>query len=380
MRKKEYLSLQRLTDCLKEVEDPRRNSGNFMHRLIDILVIALLAMICGCETWDEIEDYGNTKLEWLKTYLPLKNAIPSADTFRRLFERIKPMQLEKAYREWVEPYVGSCLNKQISVDGKTMRGATGGCGEGFRLHMVSAWVREDGITLGQIKVDDKSNEITAIPQLLESLDISGGTVSIDAMGCQRAIAQVITEREANYVLAVKMNQPTLYQEISEYFTWAVQDAIESKHLSRYEVREKDHGRISTWVVTATQEVSWFESKQDWAFLRTMIMVQRKTMKGENVSHETQYYISSLAETATAFHRLIRGHWSVENQLHWVMDVSFREDDSLIHKDHSPQNLSLIRKIALAILKKDTSRKASLRRKQNIAGWDDSFLASLFSSF
>jgi predicted transposase YbfD/YdcC len=372
MEKKQHLSLNRLAQSLRYVRDPRRKSGNYRHQLIDIFAITLLAVICGCETWEEIQDYGRVKKEWLKTFLRLKHGIPGSDTFRRLFERIKPEALEKMYREWITPYVGSCINKQISIDGKTVRGAGSG------LHMISAWIREDGVTLGQIKTEEKSNEITAIPELLEAFDVAGSVITIDAMGCQRKISEKIIEKEANYVFAVKMNQPTLYEEINEYFQWAVDDEIESKVLSRFETAEKGHGRISHWQVSVSNEISWFESKSDWASLKCFIMVERKTIKGDKISFEKQYYISSLDADAKKFHLLVRNHWSVENQLHWVLDATFNEDRSLIAKDHSPQNFSLLRKIALALIKKDSSQKASLRRKQNIAGWDDLFLSSLFS--
>ena len=371
MKKKKYLSLQRLRESMRHIRAPRRGSGNFRHLLVDILVITLLAIICGCDSWEDIQDYGETKKKWLKTFLTLKKGIPGADTFRRLFERIKPEELEKMYRDWVTPYVGSCFQKQINVDGKTVRGA------GSHLHMVSAWIREDGVTLGQLKTDEKSNEITAIPELLESLDIKGGIVTIDAMGCQRRVCDKIIEKEADYVLAVKMNQPTLYEEINEYFQWAIGDEIESKILSQYEIAEKGHGRISRWRVTASNEVSWFESKNDWARLKSFVMVERKTIRGEKTSHEKQYYISSLEADAEKFHHLVRNHWSIENQLHWVLDATFNEDRTLISKGHSPQNLSLVRKMASAILKKDPSKNTSLRRKQNIAGWDNAFLSALF---
>ena len=371
MKKKKYLSLKRLKESMRHIKDPRRERGNFRHLLVDILVITLLGMICGCESWEEIHDYGKTKKAWLKTILTLKKGIPSADTFRRLFERINPEELEKMYREWVTPYVGSCMQKQINIDGKTIRGA------GTRLHMVSAWIREDGVTLGQARTEEKSNEIIAIPELLATLDIAGGTVSIDAIGCQRKICKKVIEKGADYLFAVKMNQPTLYEEINEYFQWAVEDEVESKILSRYETIEKGHGRITRRRVTATNEVAWFESKSDWACLRSFVMVERKTIKGEKESYEKQYYISSVQVGAEKFYQLVRNHWSIENQLHWVLDVTFNEDRILIGKGHSAQNLSLLRKIALALLKNTPSIKASLRRKQNIAGWDNDFLSSIF---
>ena len=379
MKKYEHLTVKRLKDGLKTVRDPRRQWGNLRHQFVDIFVIALFGIICGSESWDEVEAYGKTKKEWLKGFLVLENGIPSADTYERLLAEIAPSELERVYREWVTPYVGGCLKKQINLDGNTIRGASKIRGEDAKLHIVSAWVREDGITIGQIKTDEKSNEITAIPELLRTLDISGGTVTIDAMGCQRAIAESIVAKEANYVLAVKMNQPTLCEEVSDFFAWATQDDIEKDKLNSFELTEKGHGRICTWNVTATADVQWFESVDEWPLLRSMIMVNRKTTEGEIVSEETQYFISSLIASAEHFHHLIRGHWSIENQLHWVLDVTFHEDQSLIHKGHAPENLSIIRKIALALLKKDSSRKGSLKGKRKIAGWDDSFLASLLGS-
>ncbi len=285
-------------------------------------------------------------------------------TLAPALEKLDPAGLEKAYRQWIMPYVGGCLNKQIGIDGKTIRGASNARENEMTLHMVSAWVREDGVSLGQIRTEEKSNEITAIPQLLDTVDIAGAVVSIDAMGCQKEIARKITEKDANYLLALKLNQPTLYREVEEYFDWAVQDNIERDTLSRYESTEKEHGRISIRTVTATTDVNWFESKHEWAYLRTFIMVERRTLLGDEETYEKQYYVSSLVATAKRFSELVRGHWSIENQLHWMLDVTFGEDASRIHKDHSAENLSLIRKIALTLLKKDTSRKASVARKQN----------------
>jgi len=273
------------------------------------MVIALLGIICGCESWEEIHDYGETKKKWLKTFLTLKKGIPSADTIRRLFERIKPEEMEKMYREWVLPYVGSCLQKQVCIDGKTVRGAGG------QLHVVSAWIREDGITLGQVKTDEKSNEITAIPELLETLDIKGGIVTIDAMGCQRKISQKVIEQEANYLFAVKLNQPTLYEEISEYFQWAVGDEVESKILSRFEVAQKGHGRISRWRVTASSEVAWFESKSDWVGLTSVYCSTTKPSKHKQ--NTRQYGIIDAREKGKSGKKpCTRGREAADVQAAW----------------------------------------------------------------
>ena len=376
MKRAKVLSIKRLVGLCNRIEDPRRVWGNKRHELTTILIIALLAIISGCESWEEIHDYGKMKRTWLRTFLPLPNGIPSEPTFRRVFARLAPEALEEVYRQWVWPYVGSCLNKQICVDGKTV------CGVNRRsdakLHMVSAWVREDGIALGQIRTEEKSNEITAIPKLLASLDIQGGVVSIDAMGCQRDIARGIIAQEAQYLLAVKDNQPTLHEEIREYFQWARADSIESKQLSVHSEVSYEHGRKTTWRVFATKDTVWFEDHSHWSALRTFACVERTRTQNEKTSTQTAYYISSLEAEASVFLDLTRGHWSVENQLHWLLDVAFGEDVSLVHTAHAPQNLSLLRKMALALIRLDASCKASVGRKRKMAAYDDDFALAVLT--
>lgn len=312
----------------------------------------------------------------LRQVLGLRHGVPSPSTMRRVIGMIKPEALEQVYREWVKPYVGNCIGKQISVDGKTIRGASN-MGE-INFHMLSAWVHEDGLSIGQVKTEEKSNEITAIPKLLSVLDIAGGVVSIDAMGCQRAIAAQIIEQEAQYVLAVKGNQPTLLNEIEEYFTWAQADPIEAKALYRYQKVEKGHGRISKWEVRCCDS-SWFEDKSKWPLLRTFICVERTITRGEATSKEKAYFISSLQADAATFYRLVRNHWGIENALHWSLDVSFQEDASLLHEPNAVQNLSLLRKMALALIRSDSSRKASVNRKRKMAAIEDEFALLLLSS-
>lgn len=370
MKRREYLTIERLKMHCKRIKDPRRSYGHKLHSLVDILILTLLAVISGCETWEEIEDYGKTKKEWLQTFIALRNGIPSISTFQRVYSAIEPEALETLYRKWVYPYVGTCYRKQICVDGKTICGASKRANT--PLHMVSALVREDGVTLGQVKTEEKSNEITAIPALLSSLCIAGATVSIDAMGCQREIARTILAKEAHYMLAVKMNQPTLHDEIDEYFKWAMHDSIEKTKLDIYDEISGDHGRVTKWNAVCTDEVHWFESKQDWQGLRSFVMVERATERNEKKSVERAYYISSLTASARDFLRLSRGHWEIENCLHWHLDVSFNEDACRIGCTNAAQNLSLIRKMALLLLKMDISKKASIARKRKIAGWDNDF--------
>jgi predicted transposase YbfD/YdcC len=244
------------------------------------------------------------------------------------------------------------------------------------LHIVSAWVREDGISLGKLKVAEKSNEINAIPDLLESLEISGSVVTIDAMGCQKDIAKKIIEGEANYVLAVKLNHPTLYEEIKEYFDWAREDSIEKKHLDVYKETTFDHGRMVAYTTFVTTDIIWFEGIKDWQALRSFILVERVRTEKNTTSTEQAFFVSSLQADAKYCSHLVRGHWSVENQLHWMLDVAFHEDECAAHTGNAPQNLSLLRKMALACIRKDTSVKASVARKRKIAGWDNAFALRL----
>jgi len=357
----------------KSIPDERRQAGNFKHRLVDVLVICLLGIICGYETWDEIRDYAQAKRLFLWQELGFRQGIPSSATMRRVLGMIKPAELENVYREWVNPYVGSCLGKHIPVDGKTIRGASRGGEANF--HMVSAWVREDGISIGQIKTEEKSNEITAIPTLLSSLDIAGSIVSTDAMGCQKVIARSIIAQHAQYLLAVKANQPTLYEEIQEYFAWAQKDPIERKFLQQHTETDFDHGRIAKWRVYSC-DASWFEDKGDWPFLRTFVCAERICTRNGNTSTEHAFFVSSLQADAASFCKLIRDHWSIENQLHWSLDVSFHEDACRVHQANTVENLSLLRKFALAMIKRDSSRKASIQRKRKIAAVDDNFALSL----
>ena len=377
MLREQKLSIKRLRELAVSIRDVRRQEyGNIRHLLVDIFVISLLAIICGCENWEEIRDYALTKEAWLKTFITLPHGIPSISTFQRIFRMIQPNELERIYREWVKPYVGSCLSKQICVDGKTVCGV--GKQEDIKLHIVSAWVREDKISLGQIKTSEKSNEITAIPELLKVLDIEGGVVTIDAIGCQKKIVQIIRGKEAHYVLAVKGNQETLLNEVREYFEWALSDSIEKYVLDEYRFSSYEHGRVAHWRVVTTEETVWFESKHEWVDLKTFVMVERIRIVDGKKTVERAFFVSSLQADAKDFYDLIRGHWGIENSLHWVLDVQFREDACMIHKGNAPENLSLLRKIAMTLLIRVKSPQVSYRRLQKKAGWDNQFALHIIS--
>ena len=368
MEKVKVLSLDRIMELFEEIPDPRRPGGNIQHKLVDLLVIILLGVICGCETWIEIEDYAHAKYEWLKTILELPGGVPSNDTYRRLMTRMLPQRLEEAYRQWVLPYVGGCIGKHIAIDGKTICTASNyrlsneETPEG-KLHIISAWVREDGISLGQIKTDEKSNEITAIPKMLDTLDVKGAVVTIDAMGCQVDIAEKIIDREANYLLALKKNQLNLYESVEEYFKWARTEPIEKKQLKEYSYEEHEHGRYVYRTVEVCNDVSWIETVREWKRLSSIVCVTRKGEREGRQTEETAYYISSREWEADEVAKHIQGHWTIENNLHWSLDVAFNEDSSKIHLGYSAENLSVIRKIAQKLLKAETTFKGgSIRRK------------------
>ena len=367
MEKIKVLSLDRIMELFEEIPDPRRPGGNIQHKLVDLLVIILLGVICGCETWIEIEDYAHAKYEWLKTFLELPGGVPSNDTYRRLMARMHPQRLENAYRQWVLPYVGGCVGKHIAIDGKTICAASNyrmndeETPEG-KLHIISAWVREDGISLGQTKTEEKSNEITAIPKMLDTMDIKGAVVTIDAMGCQVNIAEKIINREANYLLALKKNQPSLYESVEEYFNWARTEPIEKKQLKEYSYEEHEHGRHVYRTVEVCNDVSWIETVREWKQLSSIVCVTRRGEREGRQTEETAYYISSREWEADEVAKHIQGHWTIENNLHWILDVVFNEDSSKIHLGYAVENLSIIRKIAQKLLKAETTFSGSIHRK------------------
>jgi len=298
----------------------------------------------------------------------LPGGVPSNDTYRRLMTRMLPQKLEEAYRQWVLPYVGGCIGKHIAIDGKTICTASNyrlsneETPEG-KLHIISAWVREDGISLGQIKTDEKSNEITAIPKMLDTLDVKGAVVTIDAMGCQVDIAEKIIDREANYLLALKKNQLNLYESVEEYFKWARTEPIEKKQLKEYSYEEHEHGRHVYRTVEVCNDVSWIETVREWKRLSSIVCVTRKGEREGRQTEETAYYISSREWEADEVAKHIQGHWTIENNLHWSLDAAFNEDSSKIHLGYSAENLSVIRKIAQKLLKAETTFKGgSIRRK------------------
>jgi predicted transposase YbfD/YdcC len=320
-----------------------------------------------------MEEFGKDREEWLRGFLELPNGIPDSDTFRRVYERVNPTALAGSLKGWLENKENSG-GRNVNVDGKTIRGSRGK--EQSARHVISAWVAENNITLGELAVDEKSNEITAIPELLDLIEVAGDIITIDAMGCQIDIAAKIREKEADYVLALKDNQEILHEDVRDYFDWVEKEQPASESIDRWKSKpEKGHGRIETREIL-TAPADWLEQKEDWVDIQTLIRY-RCTREIDGVKTvSVRHYISSFDTSAENFGDIIRGHWSIENQLHWMLDVIFREDDAKAKKDNSPLNINVLRKFALAALKKISVGRLSVRKKMMKAARDPFFLAQL----
>lgn len=362
-----------LVEHFSNVTDPRIDRTK-RHKLIDILVISICATICGADGWEEFELFGQSKHDWFKSFLQLPNGIPSDDTFRRVIGRIDPRQFQQCFLDWVHSVYQLTQGQVVAIDGKQSRRSFDRPKGKTAINMVSAWASENQMVLGQVKVDEKSNEITAIPELLELLELSGCIVTIDAMGCQTDIAAKIVEKKGDYVLSVKGNQGNLYEDIVAYFDWALRDKFKLTRFTTDETTDHQHGRIEVRRYHATSDCEWLRKKAEWKGLRSIVMVEReRTILGEETSRERKYYISSLEADAKQLGRAIRGHWSIENCLHWVLDMGFREDESRIRKDHAPENVATLRHIAMNLLKAEKITKVGIKSKRLKAGWDEGYL-------
>jgi predicted transposase YbfD/YdcC len=357
-------------EFLSVIQDPRVERTR-KHSLETILVIALLAVICGADSFVAMETYAKSRQEWLGTFLDLEGGVPSHDTFGRVFAALNPMMLAEAFRRWTEAMASSSREKLIAIDGKTLRRAFKHAGDGVFVHMVSAWSSVNGVVLGQVKTDEKSNEITAIPALLDLIDIKSTLVTIDAAGTQTAIAQKIADKGGDYLLAVKGNQPTLREQMVQHF-----EGI-GRLYNKFETAEtydRAHGREETRRVEVGHAIEEIRSADRWPKLATLIHVESiRTVRGET-SLEHRYYISSRralsAKTALA---AVRSHWGIENGLHWVLDVAFCEDDSRVRAGNAAANFSAVRQLALGLLKKRTEAKCGIKIRRQRAGWDNKFL-------
>lgn len=361
-----------MLELFEQLEDPRVERTK-QHKLIDIVSITLCAVLCGCNDWEEIELFGKNKESWLRTFLALPNGIPSHDTINRLFAALSPSSFQEVFLQWVEQVATLSEGRIISIDGKRLCGSGVG-GKKAVVHMVSAWCNLNNISLGQIKTEEKSNEITAIPKLLEIIMVKGCIVTIDAMGCQKEIASKIVEKEGDYLLALKGNQGHLLDDVKEAFEQSKSSEIES-HVTKL---EKGHGRIEKRTCNIIRNIDWICDAQEWTNLRALVQVksERTIITTDEKQIETRYYISSSKASALEIGNTVRSHWGIENKLHWSLDVSFNEDDSRKMAGFAAENFSTITKIALGILQNDKSKKLSIKKKRMKAGWNEEFIEHL----
>ena len=361
-----------IVEHFEAVEDPRIERSK-EHLLIDILTIAILAVICGADGWVGIETYGRAKSTWLETFLALPNGIPSHDTFARVFARLNPEQLQTCFLSWVRSVSQVTQGEVIAIDGKTVRRSYDKGKDKGAIHMVSAWASQNRLVLGQRKVDDKSNEITAIAELLKVIDIHGCIVTIDAMGTQKEIAKQIVEQDGDYVLALKGNQGNLFEDVQQIFANAQSQDFKEIDYDYHETLDAGHGRIEKRRYWSLGQVEWLIDAEKWAQFSSIAMVESIRQCDRETSREVRYYISSLAPDAKRLAESIRTHWSIENSLHWVLDVAFREDESRIRTGNAPTNFTLLRQIALSALNQEKTAKVGLKNKRLRAGWDDDYL-------
>ena len=381
---KTELAKTRLVAHFAQVPDPRINRRR-EHELIDILVIGVCTLLCGGETFNDMEDFGKAKLDWFRTFLNLCNGIPSHDTFNRVFAALDPKEFLDCFLRWTQSLREAVPQEIVALDGKALRRALN---KDQRVkYVVSAWAESNGLVLGQLKVVDKSNEITALPELLRVLELSGCIVTLDAMGCQKKIAKEIVEADADYVLALKGNQETVHEEVKSFLDATLleqqrprlQGAKLSKAaatLASLETVEKDHGRLEIRRYYQSDHLDWFADRPKWEGLQSVGMVESVREVDGKTTVERRYYLASLPLGIETLARAVRGHWGVENKVHWIMDVCFREDQSRARAGYAAENLATLRRLALNLLKQEKTKKRGIRGKQLNANWDHAYLLRL----
>jgi predicted transposase YbfD/YdcC len=384
---KTKLAKSSLVAHFAQVPDPRVDRRKD-HDLIDILVIAVCTLLCGGETFNDMEDFGNAKIDWFKTFLKLRNGIASHDTFNRVFAALKPKEFLDCFLRWTQSLREVVAQEIVAVDGKALRRALNQ--DQSIQYVVSAWAESNGLVLGQLKVADKSNEITAVPELLRVLELSGCIVTIDAMGCQKKIAKEIIESDADYVLALKGNQETVHEEVKAFLDQTVAQTQvplpprgklpkAAARVAFLETVEKDHGRFEIRRFYQSAELDWFADLEKWEGLKSVGMVESVREIGGKSTTERRYFLSSLSLGVETFARAVRSHWGVENKLHWVMDVCFREDQSRARAGFAAENLATLRRLALNLLKREKTKRRGIRGKQLNAAWDHAYLLRLLGT-
>ena len=352
------------------IKDPRINRQK-KHELQDIFFITLCAVICGADNWVAIEEFGKAKEEWFTDLLNLQHGIPSHDTFGDVFAAIDTEQFSECFSAWVADLASLTEGEVIAIDGKCLRRSIDKASKKSAIYMVSAWAQQNSLVLGQVKVDDKSNEITAIPKLLSRLNIVGAIITIDAMGCQRKIAKQIIHQGGDYVLSLKGNQGSLHEDVATYFTSSLSPDV------AVEAYDGGHGRIETRSVRVTDDIAWLKERHEWSGLRSIVAVTAKRELSDKTSDETRYFLSSLgADDPHKLEHAVRAHWAIENNLHWVLDVAFDEDSNRTRKGFSAANLAIIRHLALNLIKKEKTSKVGVKTKRLKAGWSNDYLLKI----
>ena len=364
------IPLDSLPDHFRSLPDPRMLRAR-RHELVDILVIGVCTLLCGGESFNDMEDFGHAKDDWLRTFLDLPNGIPTHDTFNRVFSALDPGAFLDCFLAWTKSLREQVDQEIVAMDGKALRRARDGASIPY---IVSAWSTTNGLVLGQLKVPDKTNEITAIPSLIRALNLHGCTVTIDAMGCQKRIAEEVVAAGADYVFSLKGNQETVHQEVRDFLEGEL--LAKGHKLASFEQVEKDHGRLETRKIWLSDQLEWFEDLAQWEGLRTVGMVESKRETKQGTTTERRFFLSSLPMDVERFARAVRGHWGVENQLHWVLDVQMNEDQSRARAGYAAENLATLRRLALNLLKQEQTKKRGIKGKQKNAGWDHRYLLKL----
>ena len=370
--------LDSVTDHFADLDDPRRETANRRHEFTDILLIAMCAVIGGANHWTSVATFGRAKESWFRSFLSLPNGIPSHDTFTDVFAHIDPRQFETCFVEWVASIASGVLDGVVAVDGKTVRRSHDRANGGRASHLVSAWSTSDSLVLGQLGIEGKSNEITAIPLLLGMLELEGALVTIDAMGCQKEIARRIKEKKADYLLSVKENQPSLCEGIGDAFLDRDRERFGARFSDVAEQSDAGHGREETRRCWVSRDKALIDSLgTDWAGLSSIVVIESdRRVKGKPSTSDRQYFISSRAETAEYFLTARRAHWQIENGLHWILDVAFREDESRVRKGDGAENVSVLRRMAVNLLRGEKTEKGGVEAKRSRAGWDESYMQTV----
>lgn len=371
----------RIVEHFRVLEDPRIDRTKD-HLLIDIVTIAICAVICGADDWVEVAAVGRGKQEWFQQFLKLPNGIPSHDTFWRVFRALDPLQFETGFLAWVREVMRLTDGEIVAIDGKTLRRSYDRTSHKAAIHMVSAWATENHLVLGQRKVNEKSNEIKAIPELLRLLEIHGCIITVDALGCQKEVAETIRAQGADYALAVKKNQGQLYDDVKDLFAGAVEEHWRDVNHGYVCDVYGNHGRIEIrecWTISDGDFLDYLRNREAWPALQTIVMLRCERRVGRKRSRQTRYYISSLPNDAKRILKVVRGHWGIENGLHWILDIAFQEDQSRLHKGHGAHNFGMLRHIALNLLKQEKNEKIGVKAKRLRAAVDDRYLLKVLTN-